>query len=343
VRFHLGASEIIGRLVLLDADELEPGGSALAQLRLEHPTVAARGDRFVIRSYSPSRTVGGGSVIEPVAGKRRRGGGLDQLAVFETGSLEARLLQRLTDAAKLQPTPALAQAVSEPEPAVAEALARLHQAALVEQPAPGRWLSPARWNEACAAIERDVAAFAARYPARYGIPKGELKSGLKATIDAALFDAAFDSRVRDGALEQRGERVRPAGEPWSPPAETMKALEKLEGELEAAGLAVPEAAAWRARLGAAAAEVEALGSFLGRLVRVSQEYTCTARQLESLRARLAAHFARRPALTVAEFKELAVVSRKWAVPLLEHCDRVGWTVRAGDERKAGGRLGTTAR
>ena len=61
-------------------------------------------------------------------------------------------------------------------------------------------------------------------------------------------------------------------------------------------------------------------------------------QLEALRARLAAHFARRPTLSVAEFKDLAGVSRKYAVPLLEHCDRVGWTVRAGDERKPGSGL-----
>jgi selenocysteine-specific elongation factor len=53
IRFHLGASEIIGRLLLLDAAEVEPGGNALAQLRLERPAVAARGDRFVIRAYSP--------------------------------------------------------------------------------------------------------------------------------------------------------------------------------------------------------------------------------------------------------------------------------------------------
>jgi selenocysteine-specific elongation factor len=75
---------------------------------------------------------------------------------------------------------------------------------------------------------------------------------------------------------------------------------------------------------------------------VSQEYTYTARQLEGLRGKLGAHFARRPVMTVAEFKDLAGVSRKWAVPLLEHCDRTGWTVRAGDERKAGGRLGAGA-
>jgi selenocysteine-specific elongation factor len=339
VRFHLGASEIIGRLVLLDAEQLEPGASALAQIRLEHPTVAARGDRFVIRSYSPSRTVGGGSVIEPVAGKRRRGGGLEQLAVFETGSLEARLLQRLAGEARLASTAALAQAVSEPVAAVDDALARLHEAALVERPAPDRWLSPARWNEVRAAIERGVAAFATRYPARFGIPKGELKSQLKATIDAALFDAAFDSLARDGALEQRAERVRPADSPWEPPPETLRALERLEAELEAAGFGVPESPLWSARLGAAAGEVAALGYFLGRLVRVSQEYTFTAHQLEDLRARIATHFVRRPSLTVADFKELAGVSRKWGVPLLEHTDRVGWTARVGDERRKGPRLG----
>jgi selenocysteine-specific elongation factor len=137
--------------------------------------------------------------------------------------------------------------------------------------------------------------------------------------------------------------VRPAGEPWQPPADTLAALEGLERELEATGLAVPEAAVWRARLGAGAAEVEALGAFLGRLVRVSQEYTYTARQLDGLREKLAAHFALRPALSVAEFKELAGVSRKWAVPLLEHGDRSGWTVRAGDDRKPGGRLGAPVR
>ena len=338
VRFHLGASEIIGRLVLLDADSIEPGGNALAQLRLEHPTVAARGDLFVIRAYSPSRTVGGGSVIEPVAGKRRRGGGIDQLAVFETGSLEARLLQRLGGEAKPQSTAALAQAVSEPEAGVAGTLAGLHAAALVEQTAPGRWLSPERWREARAAIEREVAAFALRFPARYGIPKGELKSGLKSSLDATLFDAAFDSLVGDGALEQRGERVRPGDSPWEPPAETLQALERLEAELETAGFGVPETPVWSAKLGAGAGEVAALGYFLGRLVRVSQEYTLTARQLEDLRRRLAAHFAQRPSLTVADFKDLAGVSRKWGVPLLEHCDRVGWTARVGDERRRGPRL-----
>jgi len=338
VRFHLGASEIIGRLLVLEDGRVRPGGSALAQLRLERPTVAARGDRFVIRSYSPSRTVGGGSVIEPRAAKRRKAAGLDQLALHESGSLEARLLELIEKDAKLVSTAALAQRASEGEPEVAAALARLADALEVVSPLPGKWLAASRWRSAREAIERDVRAFTTRYPARYGIPKGELKSALKVSIDAVSFDAAFEALADERVLELRGERVRAVGDAWEPPKETAAALERVEAELEATGLAVPENAAWQARAGPAAAEVMALGLFLERLVRVNQEFTWTTRQLQQLKHRLAVHFAKQATLSVAAFKELAGVSRKYAVPLLEHCDRVGWTLRAGDDRKAGPRL-----
>ncbi len=139
-------------------------------------------------------------------------------------------------------------------------------------------------------------------------------------------------------LEQKGERVRPADRPWSPPAEALAKLEALERELGVAGYQVPEAPQWHARLGSEAPEVAALGFFLGRLVRVSQELTYSAAQMDELRRRLAAWFEKHPALTVADFRELTGASRKYAVPLLEHCDRIGWTMRVGDERRAGARL-----
>jgi selenocysteine-specific elongation factor len=338
VRFHLGASERIGRLVLLEGEKLKPGSSALAQIRLERPAVAARGDRFVIRSYSPARTVGGGTVIEPVAVKRRRNAaGIEALAVGESGSLDARVLQRLEAETRPVVAETLAQTMSESLAPLAAALARLVDSGAIVATSPDRWLSARRWTGAREAIVRGVRAFAAKYPARYGIPKGELKSGLK-TLDAALFDAAFDTLINEGVLEMRAERVRPAGEPWQPPAAVMTALEKVEAQLEAAGYLVPENAAWQAKLGAPAAEVVALGLFLGRLVRVSQDLTYSARQLETLREKLAGYFEKKPSLTVGDFRALTGASRKYAVPLLEHTDRVGWTLRAGDERKKGGRL-----
>ena len=339
VRFHLGACEIIGRLVLLEGNTLAPGGSAIAQLRLERSAVAARGDRFVIRSYSPSRTIGGGSVIEPVAQKRRRAAaGLDQLGVHETGSVDARVLEKLGTHARPVSVDALAQEVGEPVAEVGAALDRL--GARGEAAAAGvKWVGGARWNAALGTIRDAVRAFVDKYPARYGMMKGELKSGLKATVEAALFDAAFDALVAAGELEQRGERVRTGGVPWEPPAATMAVLDKVEAELEATGYLVPENATWQARLGAAAPEVVALGFFLGRLVRVSTDLTYTAAQMERLRATLFAWFQTHPSLTVASFRDLTGASRKYAVPLLEHTDRLGWTVRVGDERKWGGGVG----
>ncbi len=336
VRFHLGASEIIGRLLLLEGETLAAGDSALAQLRLERPTVAARGDRFVVRSYSPSRTVGGGSVIEPAAARRgRRAGGLEALAVHESGSLEARLLEKLAAFAKPASTEQVAQALGDPVAGIAASLASLAAAHEVTGLASGRWIANARWSDAREAIERAVRDYLANYPARYGVMKGELKNGLKAAMEGALFDAAFDALVDDGTLEQRGERVRLGGVAWTPPAETMAALERVEVELEAAGYAVPENAAWQAKLGAAASEVVALGFFLERLVRVSQEFTYTAAQMTRLRDSLAEWFATSGTLNVAQFRERFGTSRKYAVPLLEHCDRVGWTRRVGDERRKG--------
>ena len=337
VRFHLGASEIIGRLVLLEGESVAPGASALAQVRLERPTVAARGDRFVIRQYSPSHTIGGGSVIEPVAAKRRRHGALDALEVRESGSLEARLLQLVEAETTPVSTSRLAQVVGESQTVTGAALARLLEDHEIAMPLPDRWLALKKWHGALETIEREVRGYADRYPARFGYLKGELKSGLKVAMEGTLFDIAFHALEEEGRLEVRSQRVRPADSPWEPPAVTRAALEKLEADLEATGMSVPDALIWQGKLGSEASEVATLGLFLERLVRVSQELIYTSRQMKVLRAKLADHFAKKPALTMAEFKDLAGVSRKYAVPLLEHCDRMGWTVRAGDERKRGGR------
>jgi selenocysteine-specific elongation factor len=341
VRFHLGASEIIGRLLLLGppaASGLHAGESSLAQLRLEQPTVATRGDRFVIRSYSPSRTVGGGAVIEPVAERRRRSdvAGLDALEVHESGTLESRVFEKLSGRAKPTSTEQLATEVGESVPEVLAALQALERHGSAQSPAAGRWISDTRWGDAREQVLHAVREYAEKNPARYGIMKGELKAGLKTSLDAGLFDLTFAALIADGELEQTGERVRPGGMPWEPPAAARAALEKLEAMLEADGFQVPENAAWQKSLGPGAADAAGLGFFLGRLVRVNAELTFTAAQLARLQRLVAGWFEGGHAtMTVADFRGLTGASRKYSVPLLEHCDRVGWTVRVGDERKRG--------
>ena len=339
VRFHLGAAEHLGRITLLEGATLAPGANALAQARLETPAVAARGDRFVVRAYSPSRTIGGGAVIEPVARRRgARAGELATLAVRESGTLEARVRQQLEQAERPAAAAALAKAVGEPAAAVEAALGALVSGGEAVAAGEGRWVAAGRWKQALGAVLYAVGDYVAKHPARFGVAKGDLKSGLRSAMDAALFDAAFGALATQGVLVMRGDLVRPGAQPWEPPAEMVAALEKLEAELESAGYLVPDQAALQKSHGAAAGEIFSLGLFLRRLVRVSQDLFYTERQLARLRDALRAHFAQQPALTVAGFREITGASRKYAVPLLEHADRMGWTVRVGDERKAGTKL-----
>ena len=217
-----------------------------------------------------------------------------------------------------------------------DALESLVRRGSAVSPATGRWLSDSRWGDAREQVLHAVREYAEKNPARYGVMKGELKAGLKASLDAGLFDLAFAALLADGELEQTGERVRPGGMPWTPPAAALAALEKLEGMLEADGFQVPENAAWQRALGVGAADASGLGFFLGRLVRVNAELTYTAKQMERLQSLVAGWFSGgHAAMTVADFRGITGASRKFGVPLLEHCDRTGWTVRVGDERRKG--------
>ena len=337
VRFHLGAGEILARVALLEGGELVPGASALAQISLETPTVPARGDRFVIRTYSPAVTVGGGAVLEPSAARRRRAQ-VAGLEVAERGSEFDRLAAAVAAAAKPVDAAALARALEIPaERAVA--LAGQAQAAGALRALPdGRWVTAATWEAARVAIREALAEHARAHPILWGRGKGELKSRLGKALDAALFDAALAALVSEGGAETRADCVRPAGAPaWTEARSAAQA--RVVATLEGAGFSAPELAALAAASGVpeAGEHVQRL-LFEGAAVRVSQDFVYTAKQWGEIEAALRGHFAAQPALRVADLKDLLGVSRKHAIPLLEYCDRIGFTVRAGDERKRGPRL-----
>jgi selenocysteine-specific elongation factor len=245
-------------------------------------------------------------------------------------------LEKLSGWAKTPSTEQLATEVGESVPLVLAAMEALVRRGSAVAPAPGKWLSDSRWGDAREQVLHAVREYAEKNPARYGVMKGELKAGLKSSLDAGLFDLAFAALIADRELEQTGERVRPGGMPWEPPAAAVAALEKLEGMLEADGFQVPENATWQKTLGAGATDASGLGFFLSRLVRVNAELTYTSRQMSKLQSLVAGWFdGGHASLTVADFRGITGASRKYSVPLLEHGDRVGWTVRVGDERRRG--------
>jgi selenocysteine-specific elongation factor len=106
IRLYIGTTEVMGRVVPLEQDQIQPGESGLVQLRLEEPIAAAEGDLFILRYYSPMTTLGGGSVIQtnPKKKSRHRIQQVEALRIMEKGSPEHRLLQMLHEVSATFPT-----------------------------------------------------------------------------------------------------------------------------------------------------------------------------------------------------------------------------------------------
>jgi len=350
LRCHLGASEILGRAVLLERDTLAPGGSCWAQLRLEAPATAAAGDRIVIRSYSPAVTIAGATVVDPAPAKRARlsegdrarlevllsGSPLEKLAALAEEAGSAGLLGEAA-AARLGAEP---ESIAEAASAAVPAAVSVPAGAMLVRLADGRLLAPAAWMQALQDVVEGVTGYAEANKLRDGIPKGELKSSLSRRLPSAAFDEALDTLARAGRLALKGDRVAlPEAAPALSPKQAQ-AVGELERRLAGKGFQVPEVA----ELVRGIPPGERPGDLIrylvdsGRAVKVTSELLYPSALWEELEKRLRTHFQKNSTLSMGAFKDLVHVSRKYAVPLLEHLDRTGLTRREGDDRVPGPRL-----
>jgi selenocysteine-specific elongation factor len=338
VRLHLGASEVLGRVVLYELEALPPGGAALAQIRFEGPIVAAPGDRLVIRSYSPSTTIGGATLLDPSPPKRAR---LDPnasrfLGVLETGTLSERVEAVVREAGAHGIPPGEAAVRLGVDPNV---LGESASSAGLRRTKEGNLLSKEAWTAALDRIEKAVREYGETHRLRQGIPKGELKSLLSREVEGSVFDEALEMKLREKGLVAREDRI---GLPEMGPALTAaheRALETLEGRLQGSGFQVPDLPVLLRDVPADLKPAELVRYLVesGRAVKVTSDLLYTTVQWAEIESRVRSHFAKNPTMAMAEFKDLLQVSRKYAVPLLERLDRTGLTRREGDLRLPGPR------
>jgi len=242
VRVHLGSAELLARLALLDAETLPPGGSGLIQLRLEQPTACAKGDRFVLRFYSPMHTIGGGAVLEPHAAKHRRfdAAALENLAVKEQGT-PAELLEELVQRGGLVPTtPAkVAQQLGMPvEDARSLVMALKAEGRLVATDG-GGVLHAHRVEAAEHQLLAALREFHAAQPLRVGMSREELRSRLSRAIDAKGYSLTLGRLERAGLVEPLEGRVRGAGHQPQYTSEQAGAAAAIEAALLESPVAPP--------------------------------------------------------------------------------------------------------
>jgi selenocysteine-specific elongation factor len=350
LRCHLGASEILGRAVLLERDTLPPGESGWAQLRLEEAGVAAAGDRVVIRSYSPAVTIAGATVVDPTPPKRSRlkpGDGA-RLSTLLSGSAMEKLAALAEEAGSAGIAGegasvrlgSMAEAVTEAASAAVAAAISVSAEAKLVRLRDGRLLTPVSWNRALEDVVQAVSRYAEANRLRDGIPKGELKSQLARELPGPVFEEALDVLTAAGRLTLRTDRVTlpQAGPALSP--KQQRAVGEIERRLSEKGFQVPDVSELTRGVSTSDRPEDLIRYLVdsGRAIKVTSQLLYPRSLWDELEGRLRAHFRKSPTLTMGAFKDLAQVSRKYAVPMLEHLDRTGLTRREGDDRVPGPKL-----
>ena len=352
VRFHHGTTELLGRVALATAAaaehadhaeppraplaELQPGRSAYARVRLEAPAVLTRGDRFILRQYSPAVTIAGGQVIDPVPARTpiRTAAAAARFARLDAGEPDAVMVFVEERRGAGLTIDALARRAGMTAAEAQRVSGELSQAGTLV--VVGRELFSAAL---VAALEQRLLSAIAEHhrasPMSEGLPREEAREKIFGHASPALFEDVVLRLAGSGKLAGRDRLVQP-GRDVSLTPEEARAQEGLDRVFRTAGLAPPDLAGAASAAGVATAVAERVSKLLIRqkiLVKVDTLFFHAA-ALEQLKQEVKAlKGPGSPAkVDVAGFKERYGVSRKYAIPLLEWLDRERVTRRVGDAR-----------
>jgi selenocysteine-specific elongation factor len=340
VHFHLGTSETIGELLLYGKSELAPGEQAVAQIRLRDEVVAAHGDRFIVRQFSPVITIGGGMVLDPLARRatRKDTGRMAFLETMERGE-RAEILRAIADRNILGVRAEEIVARTGWQSAeIASAVAELAKAKAIHIVSndPLIVLSDKFFMDICARLQERIEKFHKENPLLPGMPREELRASLGRRVRTESFRTALEDLGRQKKLVLQGELIKKPGAEITLTPEEARAKEQIEQAFAKAGLAVPSVKEVLAQLAMESRRAEKILQILLRdkvLVRVTPELVFHQSALERLPGLLQKYKKTRgERIGVPAFKELTGSTRKYAIPLLEYLDRQRLTRRAGDER-----------
>ncbi len=338
VHLHLGTAVALARVRLLGgADALAPGDSAFAQLRLETPLVGARGDRFIVRRYSPVITIGGGMVLDAHPPKRspRSAAALARVAALADADEAGAALAFLEESGPAGLSPeSLARRLglgSDETARVGEAL--VGEGKALRAPG-GLLLAGSSVQRLEARMLRRISAWESRNRLRPGMPVEQLRREIGAPV--VVSDAVLARLAGENAVELDRDTVNSAGRAVELTPREQEVSDGVARILAESGYRPPTVTELSRELGAPVELVDALRRLLARerrVVLVTPELAFDAERLVELRRMVLVQATVRPEMDVAWFKEHLNLSRKHAIPLLEWLDRERVTIRVGNVRR----------
>lgn len=340
VRFHLGTNEVIARMILLDRDEMAPGEAGNVQIILETPMIAMAGDRFILRSYSPVMTIGGGMIIDPLPRKHRRheektnkefyvlrhGADSEKIAtIIERAGVEGIDIGRLIARTGL-PRNVLLKNL--------DIMYSRKKAVRVDADDP-KIVSIHVYQNLQKKIMNEVRGYHVKHPLREGILKEELRNTTGQFISARLFNMAIREMEKNGQILIEKENIHMAGHRVNLEGELEDIRKEIVALYSDAGLTPPSLKDIITRFDDRRKRVEnILGILLkeGVLTRISEDLYFHSDVLHRLREDYKTQLLKDGRATPSSFKELTGLTRKFIIPLMEYFDMTKLTVRSGDHR-----------
>lgn len=340
VRFHTGTCEVMARILFLERDDMGPGETAFAQVVLETPAVAAAHDRFVIRSYSPITTIGGGEIIDPCASKLKRGDDalLSALQKLTHGTARERVetvLER-AGAAGIADT-ALSVRTGISRASVGTILDDMHseKKAVLLDGEERRFVSFPAYETLQRNIMASVTAYHARNPLKEWVPKEELRITTGSYINGKLFQSALRELQERESLTVEKENVRVAGHRITLQDDLMQLRNAVGDVYTHAGLTPPSARELFERFPDKKEDVRKVVTLLvheGFLVKVNEDFLFAEDALRQLREDYKKLLEDKGKVVPALFRDMTGLSRKFVIPLMEYFDRIKFTMRVEDYR-----------
>ena len=341
VRFHTGTSEILGNLILLERDELKPGEATVAQLRLDTPVAVVKGDHYVVRSYSPVRTIGGGQVLNPIPPKHKRlkpeiVAGLKSIL----GSPPEKLIDFHLDAAG--PAGAsfgdlrLMTNLTDKQLDGALQLMMSGRTAIQVDKEARTFIHKRNFDLLVQETSADLQAYHKAFPLKSGMLKEELKSKLPPGTDVKLFNLVLNQMIKDNAIVQEEKTVRLKAHKVSLAGDEATLRQDILKIYKQGGLQPPFFRDVVESLKADPGQAKDVLNHMieqGLIVRTKEDLFFHAEVIADLKQRLVKFLEENGEINPAQFKEMTGASRKFLIPLFEYFDAKNVTLRVGDVRK----------
>jgi len=337
-RFHSGTSEIISTVVLLDRDELLPGETCFAQIRLDEPIAILKQDRYVLRSYSPVRTIGGGEVLNPLPKKKKRfsDAAISELKTLYTGDI-VNVIEQFIYSGGFRGVSHddLIFLANVGKKRLASVLKDLMAKKIAVQfdKERGLLIHKTFLDKARTELVETIRQYHENFPLRPGLVKEELRSKIKGANNPKMFNFLVNMLRHDGMIILEKEIVRLKDHRVTLALDQEKARQRLENIYLKSGLEPHYFKEIKDTLPVDTA-TEVLEVLLrdGVLLKIKEDMFFHREILERLQAKLTAFLEEHGEITTPQFKEMTGVSRKYAIPLIEYLDRAQVTVRVGDSR-----------